>query len=125
LNFLGTERLPPFSFSINFIPLISPRRILSLRRLQHPSFEHSTITAWGEAHELDAYANILENCPEGLVACVSDSYDIYNAVRNLWGGALRDRVLQRKGTLVIRPDSGEAVTVLEELFKNCQREVRL
>jgi len=45
-----------------------------------PASEHSTITAWGEAHELDAYANILENCPEGLVACVSDSYDIYNAV---------------------------------------------
>jgi len=82
-----------------------------------PASEHSTITAWGEAHELDAYTNILENCPEGLVACVSDSYDIYNAVRNLWGGALRDKVLQRKGTLVIRPDSGEAVTVLEELFK--------
>src|SRR5258708_13175116 len=60
---------------------------------------------------------MIENVPEGLVACVSDSYDIYNAVRNLWGGALRERVLQRAGTLVIRPDSGEAVTVLEELFK--------
>jgi len=55
--------------------------------------------------------------PEGIVACVSDSYDVYNAVRNLWGGALRDKVFQRKGTLVIPPDSGEAVTVLEELFK--------
>jgi nicotinamide phosphoribosyltransferase len=38
-------------------------------------------------------------------------------VRNLWGGALREKVLQRKGVLVIRPDSGDAVTVLEELFK--------
>ena len=45
-----------------------------------PASEHSTITAWGEAKELDAYANILENCPEGLVACVSDSYDVFNAV---------------------------------------------
>jgi len=33
-----------------------------------PASEHSTITAWGEAQQLDAYANILENCPEGLVA---------------------------------------------------------
>jgi nicotinamide phosphoribosyltransferase len=82
-----------------------------------PASEHSTITSWGEEHELEAYANILENCPEGLVACVSDSYDIYNAVRNLWGGALREKVLQRNGTLIIRPDSGDAVTVLEELFK--------
>src|SRR5207245_3785008 len=75
--------------------------------------------------ELDAYANILENCPEGLVACVSDSYDIYNAVRNLWGDALHDKVLQRAGTLVIRPDSGEAVTVLEELFKIRSEERRV
>jgi nicotinamide phosphoribosyltransferase len=82
-----------------------------------PASEHSTITSWGEEHELDAYANILQNCPEGLVACVSDSYDIYNAVRNLWGGALREKVLRRHGTLIIRPDSGDAVTVLEELFK--------
>src|SRR5437588_592717 len=59
---------------------------------------------------------MLNNVPEGIVACVSDSYDIYNAVRNLWGGKLRDKVLRRKGTLVIRPDSGEAVAVLEEIF---------
>jgi nicotinamide phosphoribosyltransferase len=51
------------------------------------------------------------------VACVSDSYDIYNAVRNLWGGKLHDKVMQRNGTLVIRPDSGEAVTVLERIFQ--------
>jgi len=75
------------------------------------------MTAWGQAHEEDAYRNMLENCPEGIVACVSDSYDIHNAVRNIWGGALREKVLQRKGVLVIRPDSGDAVAVLEELFK--------
>ena len=78
-----------------------------------PASEHSTITSWGQEHEAEAYANMLENCPEGLVACVSDSYDIYNAVRNLWGGVLKEKVMQRNGTLVIRPDSGEA----EELFK--------
>jgi nicotinamide phosphoribosyltransferase len=66
---------------------------------------------------VEAYENILDNVPEGIVACVSDSYDIYNAVRNLWGGKLRDKVMQRSGTLVIRPDSGDAVSVLEELFK--------
>jgi nicotinic acid phosphoribosyltransferase len=35
----------------------------------------------------------------------------------LWGGALREKILHRNGTLIIRPDSGDAVTVLEELFK--------
>jgi nicotinamide phosphoribosyltransferase len=118
INFLGTDTLAAIQLLNQFYSAdLTAQNPLDCAAYSIPASEHSTITAWGEAHELDAYANILENCPEGLVACVSDSYDIYNAARNLWGGALRDRVLQRKGTLVIRPDSGEAVTVLEELFK--------
>src|SRR5262249_14058333 len=71
---------------------------------------------WGREHEIDAFQNMLDNIPEGIVACVSDSYDIFAAVRSLWGARLRDKVMQRKGTLVIRPDSGDAVTVLESIF---------
>src|SRR5712671_5665376 len=44
-----------------------------------PASEHSTITAWGKEHELDAYRNMLQAYPTGLVACVSDSYNVYNA----------------------------------------------
>ena len=50
-----------------------------------PASEHSTITSWGREHEVDAYENILNNVPEGIVACVSDSYDIFNAVSELVG----------------------------------------
>jgi len=118
LNFLGTDTLAAIQLLNQFYAAdLSPQNPLDCAGYSIPATEHSTITAWGEANELEAYANILENCPEGLVACVSDSYDVYNAVRNLWGGALREKVLCRNGTLVIRPDSGDAVTVLEELFK--------
>lgn len=48
---------------------------------------------------LDAY-------PKGLVACVSDSYDIYNACEHIWGEELQKKILARDGTLVIRSDSG-------------------
>jgi len=62
------------------------------------------MTAWGKDHEVDAFENVLkQTCRKESSRCVSDSYDIYNAVRNLWGGKLRDKVMQRKGTLVIRP----------------------
>src|SRR5258708_25886134 len=87
-----------------------------LQGVSMPASEPSAMTAWGKDHEVDAFENLLDNVPEGIVACVSDSYDIYNAVRNLWGGKLRNKVMQRKGTLVIRPDSGDAVAVLEEIF---------
>ncbi len=44
--------------------------------------------------------------PKGIIACVSDSYDIYNACEHIWGEDLHDKVLSRDGTLVIRSDSG-------------------
>lgn len=71
-----------------------------------PAAEHSTITSWGKAHEVDAYRNMLEQFPSGLVAIVSDSYNIRTAVSTYFGQELRQRVLERDGVVVIRPDSG-------------------
>lgn len=72
-----------------------------------PASEHSTITAWGEAHEADAMRNMLVRYPRGTVACVSDSYDIARACRDYWGETLKPLIETRAGTLVVRPDSGE------------------
>ena len=71
-----------------------------------PAAEHSTITAWGRENELRAYDNMLTQFPSGLVAVVSDSYNVYDACEKLWGEMLHDKVLQREGVLVVRPDSG-------------------
>jgi nicotinamide phosphoribosyltransferase len=76
-----------------------------------PASEHSTITSWGMENEVDACRNMLEQYPSGMVACVSDSYDIFNACRNIWGGDLKDMVASRDGRLVVRPDSGDAPSV--------------
>jgi nicotinamide phosphoribosyltransferase len=81
-----------------------------------PASEHSTITAWGKEHELDAYRNMLQAYPTGLVACVSDSYDVYNACEKLWGEMLKPDIVHRNGTLVIRPDSGDPVPVLTKVL---------
>jgi len=72
-----------------------------------PASEHSTITAWGREGETKAMENMLTQYPGGLMACVSDSYDIFKACKEYWGGELKDKVLARDGTLVVRPDSGE------------------
>ena len=78
-----------------------------------PASEHSTITSWGREGELDAFRNMLIQYPEGIVACVSDSWDVFNATENFWGHELRDLILQRHdGRLVIRPDSGDPPTVV-------------
>ena len=76
-----------------------------------PASEHSTMTAWKKSKETDAMRNMLEQYPKGLMACVSDSYDIYNAATNIWGTELKDQVMARDGTLVVRPDSGDPLEV--------------
>ena len=76
-----------------------------------PASEHSTMTAWGKDNEVKAFENMLDQFPKGLMACVSDSFDIYKACEDLWGSKLRDKVVNREGTLVVRPDSGDAVEV--------------
>jgi nicotinamide phosphoribosyltransferase len=82
-----------------------------------PAAEHSTITAWGRDKEIQAYDNMLTQFPEGLVAVVSDSYNVYEACEKLWGQVLHDKVLQRQGTLVVRPDSGKPREVVLKVLE--------
>jgi nicotinamide phosphoribosyltransferase len=76
-----------------------------------PAAEHSTITSWGRENEVKAFENMIDKFGSGLVAVVSDSYDIFNAVTNLWGGELKDRVIEMDGMLVVRPDSGDPTQI--------------
>jgi nicotinamide phosphoribosyltransferase len=79
-----------------------------------PAAEHSSTTSWGKEHEVDAYRNILKQFakPGALVAIVSDSYDLWNAITNLWGTELKDEVVKSGATVIIRPDSGNPPEVV-------------
>lgn len=107
INFFGTDTLAGMQYAHQFYK--APYEGLGY---SIPAAEHSTITSWGRQGEQEAYANMIQMFGDGLFAVVSDSYDIYNAVKNLWGDALRDKVLGCAGTLVVRPDSGEPVEVV-------------
>lgn len=82
-----------------------------------PATEHSIMTLLGAEGELDVFKHILEAYPEGIVSVVSDSFDIFRACAEYWGGALKETILNRKGTLVIRPDSGDPVYTLLRVFE--------
>jgi nicotinamide phosphoribosyltransferase len=81
-----------------------------------PAAEHSTITSWGRENEVEAYRNMLRQFakPGSVVAVVSDSYDIYYAIREHWGKTLKDEVIKSGATLVVRPDSGDPVEVVHQ-----------
>ena len=65
--------------------------------------------------------NNLDQFPEGVVACVSDSYDIWDAATNKFGKELKSQILERKGTLVIRPDSGPPPLMDERLLTKLEQ----
>lgn len=100
---------------VNFMGTDTVEAALGARRFYNepmagfsiPATEHSTMTSWTRDGEVDAYRNLLKQYPTGIVACVSDSYDMMNAAANIWGGVLKDEVMARDGTLVVRPDSGD------------------
>ena len=78
-----------------------------------PAMEHSTVTSWGRENEVEAYRNMLDQYakPGALLACVSDSYDIYNACK-LWGTELKQQLIDSGAMVVIRPDSGNPAEVV-------------
>jgi nicotinamide phosphoribosyltransferase len=105
ISFKGTDTLAALLFARKYYN--EPMAGYSI-----PAAEHSTITSWGQEHEVDAMCNMLSRFPTGTVAVVSDSFNIFEACSDLWGCQLKDVILSRNGTLVIRPDSGDPVQVL-------------
>ncbi|PTQ13025.1 nicotinate phosphoribosyltransferase [Sphingomonas oleivorans] len=107
VNFKGTDTLSA---------IVAGRRFYNepMAGFSIPAAEHSTITSWGRAREVEAYANMIGRFgkPGGIFAVVSDSYDLYAAVDHIWGEQLRQQVIDSGATLVVRPDSGDPVTVV-------------
>jgi nicotinamide phosphoribosyltransferase len=112
VNFMGTDTVMALAYANQYYS--EPMAGYSI-----PAAEHSTIMAWGKHREKDAYENMLKqfSSPGKLVAVVSDTYDIFNAVENIWGEQLKDKIKQYGGTLVVRPDSGDPTTIPVELMK--------
>lgn len=77
----------------------------------------STIISWGRSREKEAFERILDEFSSVPVSVVSDSYDIFNACKHIWGDKLKERVIERSqdSCLVIRPDSGDPAETLIEV----------
>lgn len=107
INFMGTDTLAA---------LLAARRYYNADMAGYsiPAMEHATVTSWGADGEIEAFANMLDNYggKGKIMACVSDSYDIFNAVENIWCGVLLEKVKNSGATVVIRPDSGDPEAVI-------------
>ena len=112
VNFMGTDTISGLLYAREYYNA-------GIAGFSIPAAEHSTITSWGRDNEVKAYENMVTQFakPGAIVAVVSDSYDVYNAASKLWGEELRQQVIDSGATIVIRPDSGDPVTVNRQLIE--------
>lgn len=119
-NFKGSDTIEGVRYANHYYGTSDGMAAFSI-----PAAEHSTITSWGREREVDAYRNMLTQFarPGALVAVVSDSYDIFHAVENIWGEELRGEVERSGATVVIRPDSGNPPEVILKLLQILERKI--
>lgn len=112
VNFMGTGNISGILFAREYYNA-------GISGFSIPAMEHSTVTSWGRENEVDAYRNMLTVYGKqgAILACVSDSYDIFNAAENIWGEELRQQVIDSGATVVIRPDSGDPELVTSKLVQ--------
>jgi nicotinamide phosphoribosyltransferase len=114
LNFAGTDTLAAYMGAVEYYNANPETLAFSV-----PASEHSTITSWGADFEIDAFRNMIKQfgAPGAIYACVSDSYNIWDAIRK-WKD-LEPDILEQGGTLVIRPDSGCPVATPVKVVQLC------
>lgn len=114
INFLGTDTTPAIITGMNYY------NVNDMIGFSIPASEHSTITIYGKELESKAHENMLDSFPSGLVASVSDSYDYFGMLKE-YGTTLKDKILSREGTFVIRPDSGDIISTLLKTLQTLEK----
>lgn len=111
-NFLGSD-------TIEAIWMVNKIYHSKMSAFTIPALEHSITTAWGRDGEVECMRNALEvyGGQGKMLAAVSDTYDIFNAVENVWGTELKEEVVKSGTMLVIRPDSGDPVFVVSRVMR--------
>ncbi|MEM8594765.1 MAG: nicotinate phosphoribosyltransferase [Pseudomonadota bacterium] len=74
--------------------------------------EHSVTCSWIMEGEIEFFQYLMkEQSPTGILSVVSDTWDFWTLVTE-YLPQLKEEVMARDGTLVIRPDSGDPVKIL-------------
>jgi nicotinamide phosphoribosyltransferase len=112
INFMGTDTVSGIMAAMEYYDA-------DVCGFSIPAMEHSTVTSWGRENEAASYRNMLKNYgkPGALVAFVSDSYDIFNACDKIWGQELKQEVIDSGAVVIVRPDSGDPVQVVNDCLR--------
>lgn len=112
LSFVGTDTIPSILFHERYYGADIKNELVGT---SIPATEHSVMCANADIETRDEYESykrlITEVYPTGFFSVVSDTYDFWNIIGDVIP-RLKNEILNRDGRVVIRPDSGDPVTIL-------------
>jgi nicotinamide phosphoribosyltransferase len=108
LFFEGTDTIPAIDLAENYYGVTDPGHLIGA---SVAATEHSVMCAGGETGEFETFERLLDLYPAGIVSVVSDTWDLWNVLTDIMP-KLRDRIMNRDGKLVLRPDSGDPVAII-------------
>lgn len=112
VNFSGTDTITGVLYAKKFYGEL-------MAGYSIPAMEHSTVTAWGRHDEIKSYRNMINQYakPNKMFACVVDSYNMENVVNNMFGDTLMEQIKNSGAIVVIRPDSGNPISIPTEVIR--------
>lgn len=106
LSFCGTDTVP----SIDFIKKYY--KTYETFAFSVPATEHSVMCMGGKDGEFETIDRLItETYSHGVISIVSDTWDLWRVLKE-YLPKLKDKILNRSGKVVIRPDSGNPIDII-------------
>lgn len=108
-SFVGSDSIPAALFSEKYYGAKIDQELVFA---SVDATEHSVMCSYGNEGELESLEHLITNVtPTGIVSIVSDTWDFWKLVTE-YLPQIKDKIMEREGTVVIRPDSGDPVKIL-------------
>jgi nicotinamide phosphoribosyltransferase len=101
INFLGTDTVPAMEMIVDYY---HGNKDFTGIAYSVAATEHSIMTSKGQEGEYEIVDRLFEVYKRGILSCVADSYNYETFVVKM-GTEYKNRILERDGVFVIRPDS--------------------
>jgi len=108
LSFNGTDTIPAIDFLETWYGADCEKEMVGGSVV---ATEHSVMCMGGKESEIETFKHLMQKVPSGVLSVVSDTWDYWKVLTE-YLPALKSQIMNREGTLVVRPDSGDPVKII-------------
>lgn len=109
LSFTGSDTIPAIDFLEQYYGADVDKELVAG---SVPATEHSVMCMGLEAGERETFRRLIQDVyPAGTVSIVSDTWDFWQVITEILP-SLKAEIMARPGKLVVRPDSGDPVKII-------------